>query len=362
MEFLNNAFYDGPQYLSGHLEDALYNRSPGSLCFNRAHRWPCSGGICPGGLPDPFCNESGHGRSQYNALYASWPQHPHKTFDRAQSLDEIYLQPTEGDTESYRTAFRYSKPTQDYGYQERRRYRPSSYISSPRCPACKEQHDPSFPFDVHFGFGHCGEKDSNRTTRGYTVVDPNGSELPTSPQLPHGPRSKSPQGSYGDKFSRLLGLGAIAAAATEDKPRVQSVSTSGSSSHESRHAAAPPPSPHPGLVNGEGVDSAGVQEESPSSTPSRHPSSPCSPHHERMHAPDEMQAATCREEDLGAIYHHIFRQYARLKRKTDKLHRLRLKLFRREEKLRIWELELLARDSREGRTERESGGYNGLPD
>ncbi|KAI4257578.1 MAG: hypothetical protein L6R42_005566 [Xanthoria sp. 1 TBL-2021] len=372
MEFLNNAFYDGPQYLSGHLEDALYKRSPGGPYFNRGQRWPCSGGFCSGSLPDPFWNESEHGRSQYDALYSSWPQHPHRTFDRAQSLDEAYLHHTEtaipSCTESYRTAFQHLKPMQGCGCQERRGYRPCSYMSSPRCDTRREQHDPSFPFDVHRGFGHCGENDfrrrtcsnSNWTVPGYTVEEPEGSELPTSPRLPHRARSRSQQGSHDDKCPGFLNLGSITVAGTEDRPRVQTISSSGSPSHESPHAAQHP-SPHPGLVHGDQPDSAGPQEDSPSSTLSRHPSSPRSPCHEGFYAPDDIPPAPDREEDLGAIYHHILRQNEKLKRKRDKLHRLRLKLFRRAEKLQFWEVELMEREAREGRTVTESSGYDGFP-
>ena len=358
MDFINKDLPNGPQFLPAHVEDSPFSRRRGGPYFNRGQPWPSSEG-----LPDPFWSETEHGRQQYDALNSPWLQHPQRAFERAQKLDEAFLDHTESTvpnhTEPYRADFQHLEPTQDCGYQERRGHGQSSYFSTyqcpPRCGSCREHHDPSFPFDANFGFVHSGENDRRRracsngyrTMRDYTVEEPDGSEIHNSSRLPHRTRSRSRCGGYGNRSPELLNWSTIAVAGTEARSRIRTVSTSGSSSHQSPPAAAPPPSPHPNIVHDDQPGLSESQENSPSSTPSRRSSSPRSPCHHEFDTREDAQPPPCGEQvDIRMIINYILGQNLRLNRKRDKLHRLRLDLLRRAEDLNFRELQILEREAR----------------
>ncbi|KAL8898030.1 MAG: hypothetical protein Q9192_002288 [Flavoplaca navasiana] len=185
----------------------------------------------------------------------------------------------------------------------------------------------------------------------YTVEEPDENEHPALSQLPHGarPRRSSP-GIHVGPSPGLVNPSSFVVAETEDVSRawtVSTVSTSRSPRQESPTPAVPPSSPQPGLIHGDHTDMVGPQGESPSTTPSRRPSSPRSPCQEEFHPRDNTHQAPYREAgDLGTIYHHIHRQNEKLKRKRDYLHRLRFRLCRKEEELGIWESQLEERETR----------------
>lgn len=360
MDFLHDAFFDGPHTLPSHMEGSPGARLPENLYF-RGQAWPCAGV-----LPGPFRSGWDHGRSQYDTRYCSWPPHPHRTFDRAQSLDEAYLQHTE--TANPIHAELYPTPNEKCEYYQLRGYRPYACMSNHRRDTDRRKHHPLFPLDINSGFDPFGCNDTRQRACGnlhqampnYTVEEPDENELPAFSQLPHGakPRRSSP-GIHVDPSPGLVNPSSFVVAETEDVScawTVSPVSTSRSPRQESPTPAVPPSSPQPGLIHGDHTDMVGAQEEPPFTTPSRRPSSPRSPYQEEFPPRDDTHQAPHREAgDLGTIYHHILRQNEKLKRKREYLHRLRFRLCRKEEELGIWESQLEERETRVGQTE--SGCY-----
>ncbi|KAL8810792.1 MAG: hypothetical protein Q9200_002307 [Gallowayella weberi] len=108
-------------------------------------------------------------------------------------------------------------------------------------------------------------------------------------------------------------------------------------------AAVPPPFPRFNLGPEKHACWPEAPEESPSSTPSRHPSSPCSAN--RQLSPNRQQAYAGHV-DLGGFAKDLRRQSKKLKRKRERLDRILSDLLRRAEELRLWETGLQEREAK----------------
>ena len=372
MDFLHNAFFDNPHPLPVHREGIPSGRLAENLYF-RGQAWACAGG-----LQGTLWSECDHERSQYDTRYCSWPQHPHRTFDRAQSVDEAYLQHTETanviHAEIYRTAVQHLEPNEDCEYQDLRGYRPYAYTGNLRRDTSRRKHHPLFPSNINSGFDPFGHNDTRRRACGdphqatpiYTVEEPDENDPPAFSQLPHRARSRrSSLGSNVDQSPGLVNPSSFVVAETEDTSRawtVSTVSTSPSPGQEHPTPAVPPSSPQHGFIHDDQPDMTGAPKEAPPTTPSRGPSSPRSPYQEAFHTRDDTHQAPHREaRDLGTICHYILRQNEKLKRRRDYLHRLRFRLCRKEEELSIWESRLEERETRIGQREIGCYGYGVFP-
>ncbi|KAL8805083.1 MAG: hypothetical protein Q9182_002173 [Xanthomendoza sp. 2 TL-2023] len=108
-------------------------------------------------------------------------------------------------------------------------------------------------------------------------------------------------------------------------------------------AAAPPSPPQFNLGPEEQACWPEAPEESPSSTPSRHPSSPCSPYRQSSRSRQQTYAGHV---DLGGFAYHLRRQSRRLKHERERLDRIVSDLLRRAEELRLWETGLQEREAK----------------
>ncbi|KAL8772170.1 MAG: hypothetical protein Q9209_002605 [Squamulea sp. 1 TL-2023] len=361
MDFSGSPFDDGSPILSDYMDYRFNRLLSGGPPFDGREPWHWSRD-----LPEQHRHQQ-ETLPSYGRLHFSVPQHFHSSFDRAQGLDNAFVNYTETANRAYtrhcRTGFLHCEPMQECECQERRGYRPSSYSGSRE--GSHKYRDPSFRFDVHFGFGRQGGEDERRRARsndnvgvpGYTVQEPDDDDFPTFSQLPHQARSRSRGGENGEKHGNFLGWGFVPV--TETEARLRTVSTSGSPDHQS---PARPPSPHPSPVEVDRPNSTGPHEDTPSPMPLSGPSSPRLPYHQDFSIHDDTQPYLAGQPvDLRVIIDNFRRQNQKLKRKRAKLNRLWSELLLKEEELRFRELKIMGLEAQQGRIHPEFPRHNGFP-
>ncbi|KAI4241262.1 MAG: hypothetical protein L6R40_004678 [Gallowayella cf. fulva] len=351
-------FYDGSHFFSQNLENSPDDNLPDYPFLSRGRRWPSPGRFhafrCTEGLwNDQESSLWGCDGSQDDIGHDAWPQHSYSPFNRAQSLDYPFLNHTHFPDPPYRESdgagFRSFE--RDFRRRERRGHRqtPCSafYNASPRFNHHRAQQDPRFPFDADSSCEPSGDNggrrrswgEGDRAAPGYK--EPDDDNLGSSLPLPHrtgcGSRNRVIQYAPG-----ILDWDVVTIAGTEGEARSPPRTLSPSEpSDGAPHAAAPPPSPHINpMPNGDAVLS-GAREDSPSSTPSRHPSSPRSPQPQGFPGINDNQPQVYDGEmDLSGIFYHLRRQNRRLKAKRARLERFQSDLVRRAEALRSWEVNM----------------------
>ncbi|KAL8783738.1 MAG: hypothetical protein Q9213_004419 [Squamulea squamosa] len=335
--------------------------------FDRRQPWHCLRDF-----PEQYWNQQ-EALPSYERRHSSGPQYFHSTFDRVQSLDNAFVNYTETANRAYirprRTDILHCEPIQECGCQERREYRPSTYSDSGegshKYGLGGEQQDPSFPFDVHFGFGRRSGDNERRRARNndnvavlaYTVQEPDSDDFPASSQLLHQARSRSRGGENGEEYGSYLGWGFVPVTGTE--ARLRTVSRSSSTDHQ---CPARPPSPHPSPVEGERPNSAGLHEDTPSPIPVSRPSSPPLPYHQGFPTHDDAQPYLPGQPvDLRIIIDNFRRQNQKLKRKRAKLNRRWSELLFKEEELKFRELKIMNIEAQQGRIHPEFPRRNVFP-
>ncbi|KAL8819268.1 MAG: hypothetical protein Q9223_002257 [Gallowayella weberi] len=326
--------YDNPQF------DLLHDTLMAGARLPRIRRWPSSVRF-PRSQDSWIEHEASswnHDWRHHDTHHNPWTQRFYGTLNGAERPDEAFLNHNHL-ADSFHDELRGAGfPPVDAPQVFRHRGRREDGQS----PCCAFQHgssrfarrrapeDVRLPFKVNFGCRHSEGNDCRRRGccdgGGATCGCPGGER--EGDGTPHRPRSSSWGQVYDAGFSGLLNWDFETIGGQEASPDA---------------AAVPPPFPRFNLGPEKHACWPEAPEESPSSTPSRHPSSPCSAN--RQLSPNRQQAYAGHV-DLGGFAKDLRRQSKKLKRKRERLDRILSDLLRRAEELRLWETGLQEREAK----------------
>ncbi|KAL8732231.1 MAG: hypothetical protein Q9181_004032 [Wetmoreana brouardii] len=216
--------------------------------------------------------------------------------------------------------------------------------------------DPRFP--VNFGFDYRQPNDNDRRRKAssdrnaampaYTVEEPDDNGPGSSTQLPNGPGRMRRNPSFSEHPPETFSWDVFAIDGPERRSSVDcwTLPSSASSSPRSPHTAAPPPSPLDSLSL-DAQSFPDLREDSPSSTPSRRPSSPHSPRQQDIPAYSDSQGEEHLDQAaLDQDYCKLRYLNRKLKCRRDQLYRFRSALMRKAAELKMRETKLYERGTR----------------
>ncbi|KAL8702819.1 MAG: hypothetical protein Q9201_004008 [Fulgogasparrea decipioides] len=224
----------------------------------------------------------------------------------------------------------------------------------PRFTRRRGHRDPRFP--VNFGFDYRQPNDNDRrrkapsnrnaTMPAYTVEEPDDNDSDSSTQLPNGTGRMRRNSSCSEHPPETFSWDFFAIGGPErSSVDCWTLPSSASSSPRSPHTAAPPPSP----LDSPSLDAQSfpdIREDSPSSTPSRHPSSPHSPRQQEIPAYGDNQGVEHSDQAaLDQDYCKLRYLNRKLKRRRDQLYRFQSTLMRKAAELKIRETKLYERET-----------------
>ncbi|KAL8728311.1 MAG: hypothetical protein Q9166_005454 [cf. Caloplaca sp. 2 TL-2023] len=364
MDFLDGIMYDRLPFSSKHFEDALRHTLEGVWLPRERRPWTSLGGFQAHQCTDHNWNAQRRSPRHYDwrhhdGHHDPLSQHCYRVFNEFQPPGEaLPAYSRTGDPLHAAidgTDFPPFEPLYDF---ERREpcwpSYPTVHQALPRYGQRCRQRNPYNPFDINFGFGQTSENDRRRRASGsssgarpgYAVEEPDDNDNRDPLQLPHQARSRSRNSVHMEYNPEALNWEVITLAGTDSRSSPRSVSAS-DSSHQRPHTAAVPPSPHANPVSEDQPFFVAPQEDSPSSTPLRRPSTPRSPHHQGSSGDENARRqAFAGQTALGQFYFRLCRRVRKLKRKRDRLNRFQSELIRKAEELNLWEVRLQEREAR----------------